>query len=167
MRRISRPKKRDASVARVAFHGYDAPALNTARKLRLALQRLPLGSKVTSQNRSDGANWRLRFLACGQMAIPPSFGAALHSRRKPSLSAASLRTSLATPAAINASDIAAPTRAESSTVAIHNTLDPLPLSQPVNAPAAFPAASASRAPGIFGRRYGSCIKSPAAALNRP
>ena len=167
MHRISRPKKRDASVARVTILGYDARVLTTARKLRPVLQLPFLESKVISQKRSDGANWRVRFSVCGPTAIRPSFGTVLHSRRKPSLSAASLRTSLATPAAINASDIAASTRAESSTAAIHKTLDPLPLSQPVNAPAAFPAASASRAPGIFGRRYGSCIKSPAAALNRP
>jgi hypothetical protein len=54
--------------------------------------------------------------------------------------------------AANAAAIARPIFAATAGRATHNTLDPLPLNQPVNAPAAMPASIAALAPGIRGRR---------------
>ena len=62
----------------------------------------------------------------------------------------------------NAPRIASATGSRLAARHTQSTLDPLPLNQPVSAPAVIPASIAARPPGIFGRRYGSCMKSATA-----
>src|SRR5580693_1856080 len=71
---------------------------------------------------------------------------------RPSLSADRIRPSPGIETLAKAAVIAANTASAFDRSLTHITLDPLPLSHPVHAPAFTPAAIASRAPGIRRRR---------------